>query len=95
MCGGILKSATISFGQSLVAADLRRAEAAASECDVFLAVGSSLAVFPINESVAIAKNSGAGLIIVNLEPTPYDGYADVILRESISDVLPMIVRIPD
>ena len=95
VCGGILKSATISFGQSLVAADLRRAEVAASECDVFLAVGSSLAVFPINESVALAKNSGAGLIIVNMEPTPYDHYADVVLRESISDVLPMIVRIPD
>lgn len=94
-CGGILKSATISFGQSLIAEDLQRAEIAASECDVFLAVGSSLAVFPVNETVAIAKNSGAALIIVNLEPTPYDRYADVVLRESISEVLPEIVCIPD
>ncbi len=91
VCGGILKSATISFGQSLIAADLRRAEVAAAECDVFLAVGSSLGVYPINESVAIAKNSGAALIIVNMEPTPYDRYADVVLHESISEVLPQIV----
>jgi len=95
LCGGILKSATISFGQSLVAEDLRRAEVAAAECDVFLAIGSSLAVFPINESVAIAKNSGAALIIVNMEPTPYDRYADVLLHESISEVLPQIVSAPD
>ncbi|MDG1410109.1 MAG: Sir2 family NAD-dependent protein deacetylase [Acidimicrobiales bacterium] len=91
VCGGILKSATVSFGQSLIADDLRRAEVAASECDVFLAIGSSLAVYPINESVALAKNSGAALIIINMEPTPYDRYADVVLRESISEVLPDIL----
>jgi NAD-dependent deacetylase len=91
VCGGILKSATVSFGQSLIAEDLHRAEVAASECDVFLAIGSSLAVYPINESVALAKNSGAALIIINMEPTPYDRYADVVLRESISEVLPDIL----
>ena len=91
VCGGILKSATVSFGQSLIADDLRRAEVAAAECDVFLAIGSSLAVYPINESVALAKNSGAALIIINMEPTPYDRYADVVLRESISEVLPDIL----
>jgi NAD-dependent deacetylase len=91
ICGGILKSATISFGQSLVADDLERAQRAAEQCDLFLAVGTSLAVYPIADTVRIASRNGARLIIVNAEPTPFDGIADVVLHASISDVLPVIV----
>jgi NAD-dependent deacetylase len=91
-CGGILKSATISFGQNLVPDDLMRAELAAGACDLLLAVGSTLTVFPAAGIVPIAKSSGARLVIVNAEPTPYDPIADAVLRGSISEVLPAIVR---
>jgi NAD-dependent deacetylase len=90
-CGGILKSATISFGQSLVADDLLRAERAALECDLLLAVGSSLTVYPAAGMVPIAKQSGAIVVIVNAEPTPFDEIADAVLRGSISELLPQIV----
>ena len=91
-CGGILKSATISFGQNLVAHDLLRAEAAAQGCDLLLAVGSSLGVFPAAGVVPIAKRHNAKVVIVNAEPTPFDDIADAVLRGSISQVLPAIVR---
>ena len=93
-CGGLLKSATVSFGQSLDPDDLLRAEVAANEADLFLAIGTSLSVFPINESVAIAHRAGARLVIVNQQPTPFDHVADVVLHESIADVLPGIVGMP-
>lgn len=93
-CGGLLKSATISFGQSLVQSDLARAEEAAAQADLFLAVGTSLGVYPINESVSIAKLAGADLVIVNQQATPFDQVADVIVRDSISDALPRIVGMP-
>ena len=91
-CGGILKSATISFGQNLVPEDLERAQVAAAACDLLLAVGSSLTVYPAAGLVPIAKSAGAILVIVNAEPTPYDDVADAVLRGSISEVLPAIVR---
>jgi NAD-dependent protein deacetylase/lipoamidase len=90
-CGGILKSATISFGQSLVADDLVRAERAARECDLLLAVGSTLAVYPICDVVPIAARFGAGIVIVNAEPTQFDHLAAAVVRGSISEVLPEIV----
>lgn len=90
VCGGILKSATISFGQSLVPEDLERAQQAAARCDLFLAVGTSLAVYPIAHTVRVAMRSGARVVIVNGEPTPYDDDADVALHFSISDALPQI-----
>jgi len=90
-CGGILKSATISFGQNLVAEDLMRAQLAAETCDLLLAVGSSLGVYPAAGMVPIAKESGAALIIVNAEPTPFDPIADAVLRGSISEVLPALI----
>jgi NAD-dependent deacetylase len=90
-CGGILKSATISFGQALEPLDLQRAQAAAESCDVFLAVGTSLAVYPIANAVPIAKRHGAAVIIVNGEPTEMDELADVVVNASISDALPQIV----
>jgi len=93
-CGGILKSATISFGQSLVMADLHRAEQAALQCDLMLAIGTTLAVYPIAEVVPVAKRSGAGVVIVNGEPTAMDHLADVVLQASIAEVLPALVGVP-
>jgi len=90
-CGGILKSATISFGQSLDPEVLAGAEAAASDCDLLLAVGSSLTVHPAAGLVPLAKGKGASLIVVNAEPTPYDRIADAVLSDSISKVLPALV----
>ena len=92
VCGGILKSATISFGQSLVAEDLIRAEEAAAQCDLLLAVGSTLAVFPAAGLVPGAVRHGAVAIIVNGGPTDMDGLADVVLRDSISECLPALVE---
>lgn len=92
VCGGILKSTTVSFGQSLVAADLVRAEQAAQRTDLVLAIGSTLGVYPAAGLVPVARHHGASLIIVNADPTPFDSDADVVLRGSISEVLPEIVR---
>lgn len=89
-CGGILKSSTISFGQSLVAEDLQRAQEAAEECDLLLAVGTTLAVYPIANVVPVAKHHGARVVIVNGSPTEMDGLADVVVNGSISDILPLL-----
>jgi len=94
-CGGILKAATISFGQSLVAEDLARAGAAARRADLMLAVGTKLSVWPIAGVVPTAKEAGARVVIVNAEPTEMDGLADAVLRGSISALLPQIVGAPD
>ncbi len=93
-CGGILKSATISFGQQLVADDLDRSEAAARRCDLVLAVGSSLAVHPAAALVPLAAGGGASVVIVNAEPTPYDDVADAVVRGRIAEVLPRITGLP-
>jgi NAD-dependent deacetylase len=90
-CGGILKSATISFGQGLVQEDLQRAGAAARRCDLMLAIGTKLSVYPIAGVVPVAKEAGARVVIVNAEPTEMDSLADVVLRGSISALLPRIV----
>jgi NAD-dependent deacetylase len=87
----MLKSATISFGQSLVVDDLARAERAAKACDLLLAVGSTLSVHPICDVVPIAKMTGADVVILNAEPTQFDDLADVVVRGSISEDLPTIV----
>jgi NAD-dependent deacetylase len=91
-CGGILKSATISFGQSLVAADLIRSERAALECDLILAVGSTLSVYPAAALVPSAIRNGAHCVIVNADPTDYDVIADAVVRTPISESLPEIIR---
>ena len=92
MCGdGILKSATISFGQGLVAADLDRAFDAARRCDLLVAVGTNLSVFPIANVVPLAARAGAPVVIVNGSPTEMDELATVVVRGSISEVLPRIV----
>jgi NAD-dependent deacetylase len=90
LCGGILKSATISFGQSLEPAVLERAASAAQSCEVFLVVGSSLTVQPAAGLCLVARDSGARLAIVNAEPTPYDDVADAVLREPIGEILPVL-----
>jgi NAD-dependent deacetylase len=90
-CGGILKSATISFGQNLVPADLERAGAAARRADLLLAVGSTLAVYPVADVVPVARLSGARVVIVNGSPTEMDHLADAVLRGQISGLLPRIV----
>lgn len=90
-CGGILKSATISFGQPLVAPDLLRAEGAVRGCDLLLAVGTSLAVYPAAGLVPMAADHGAAVVIVNGEPTPYDPIADSVVRDPISQALPAII----
>jgi NAD-dependent deacetylase len=91
VCGGILKSATISFGQSLVPEDLLRAEEAAAACDLVLAVGSTLAVFPAAGLVPTAVRHGAVAVIVNKGPTEMDSLADVVVSGSISECLPALV----
>lgn len=90
-CGGILKSATISFGQGLVAADLARSQRAAERCDLLLAVGSTLAVHPVAAMVPIAKQQGARILILNGEPTEMDSIADLVLHGSIGEILPKLV----
>jgi NAD-dependent deacetylase len=91
VCGGILKSATISFGQSLVTVDLVRADEAARSCDLLLAVGSTLAVYPIADVVPVAVMQGARVVIVNGSPTAMDDLADMVITGSISAVLPALV----
>lgn len=90
-CGGILKSATVSFGQSLIDEDLGRAEQAALAADVMLCVGSTLAVYPIARMVPIAHNNGADVVIINGEPTQFDDIATDVFHASISEVLPALV----
>jgi NAD-dependent deacetylase len=91
-CGGILKSATISFGQGLVARDLQRADAAARECDLLLAIGTTLAVYPIAAMVPTAREAGARIVIINGESTEMDSIANAVLHGSISQILPQIIR---
>lgn len=89
-CGGILKSATISFGQALDPAVIERAMRAAEEADLLLAVGTSLQVYPVANAVPLAKQAGARVVIVNAQPTPYDDIADAVLHAPIGEVLPLI-----
>jgi NAD-dependent deacetylase len=90
-CGGLVKAATISFGQPLVAADLERAERAALRCDLILAVGSTLSVHPAASLVPTAERAGAAVVIVNGGPTAMDGLADAVVHGPIGQVLPVLV----
>ncbi|WKX73223.1 Sir2 family NAD-dependent protein deacetylase [Streptomyces sp. XD-27] len=90
-CGGILKSATVMFGESLDPVVLGEAVAVTKACEVFIAVGSSLQVQPAASLAGIAVEHGARLIIVNAEPTPYDALADEVLREPIGTALPELL----
>jgi NAD-dependent protein deacetylase/lipoamidase len=90
-CGGILKSATVSFGQNLDPVDVARAEEAASACDLFLAIGTSLTVYPVARLPLLALDAGARLVILNAEPTPFDGHAQAVLRGRAGELLPELV----
>jgi NAD-dependent deacetylase len=89
-CGGILKSATISFGQPLVPEVIDRAMRTAQQAEVLLAIGTSLQVYPVAGAVPIAKAAGARVVIVNAEPTPFDDLADAVFRDPIGEVLPAL-----
>ena len=92
-CGGILKSATISFGENLVVEDLQRAQDAASGADVFLAIGTSLGVYPAAALPEIALGNGARLVVLNAQETPFDGVAAAVNREQLGTVLPALVAL--
>jgi NAD-dependent deacetylase len=86
-CGGPVKSATVSFGQSMPEEAMRRAEAETLGADLFLSIGSSLVVWPAAGFPALAKRNGARLVIINREPTDLDGQADLVVHDDIGDVL--------
>lgn len=86
-CGGLVKTATISFGQAMPEEEMLRAEEETLACDLFIVLGSSLVVFPAAGFPALAKRAGANLAIVNREPTDLDPYADLVLHEQIGVVM--------
>ncbi len=86
-CGGFIKTATVSFGQAMPVDAMERAEQLAKDCDLFLAVGSSLVVWPAAGFPLMAKRNGAALVIINREPTEFDAIADLVVRHDIGDAL--------
>jgi NAD-dependent deacetylase len=90
-CGGMIKTATISFGQPMPAEAMRIANAEALACDLFLVVGSSLSVFPAAGLPVVAKRNGAALVIINRDPTELDPYADLVINADIGDTLAAVV----
>jgi NAD-dependent deacetylase len=86
-CGGFIKTATVSFGQSMPLDAMQRAEELTKNCDLFLAVGSSLVVWPAAGFPLMAKRNGAALVIINRDATELDEYADLVVRDDIGDVL--------
>jgi NAD-dependent deacetylase len=92
-CGGYIKTATISFGQAMPTDAMQRAEELTKSCDLYLAVGSSLVVWPAAGFPLMAKRNGAALVIINRDPTEFDDLADLVIRNDIGDALsPFIVR---
>lgn len=87
LCGGLVKTATISFGQPMPETPMRRAEAATLACDLFLVLGSSLVVYPAAGFPLLATRNGASLAIVNREPTELDGHADLVLHDEIGPMM--------
>jgi NAD-dependent deacetylase len=92
-CGGFIKTATISFGQAMPEAAMRKAEELTLGCDLFVAIGSSLQVWPAAGFPLMAKRNGARLVIINREATDFDAAADLVVRQDIGTVLePFIVH---
>ena len=87
-----MKSATISFGQGLDPQVIDRALQTADEADLLIAIGTSLSVYPVASAVPLAKSAGVQVIIVNAEPTPMDGVADLVLRGTIGEILPQLAQ---
>ena len=92
-CGGIIKTATISFGQAMPEAAMARAQRATIECDLFIVIGSSLVVYPAAGFPELAKQLGARLVIVNREPTPLDDIADLVLHREIGPTMGYVVGV--
>jgi NAD-dependent deacetylase len=92
LCGGVVKTATISFGQAMPEAQMQRANEETLACDLFLAIGSSLTVYPAAGFPALAKENGAGLVIINREPTGLDGLADLVIHAEIGPTLDAAVN---
>ncbi|MGD9920731.1 MAG: NAD-dependent deacetylase [Pseudorhodoplanes sp.] len=90
-CGGYIKTATISFGQAMPAEAMQRAQAWSRDCDLFIAIGSSLVVWPAAGFPLQAKKSGARLVIINREPTEFDSIADLVVRNDIGDALAFLI----
>jgi NAD-dependent deacetylase len=90
-CRGYIKTATISFGQAMPEREMRRAEQVTLDCDLFLAVGSSLVVWPAAGFPLMAKRNGARLVIINREPTEFDELADLVVRDDIGTVLSPLI----
>ncbi len=90
-CGGVVKTATISFGQAMPHEPMARAEVEALACDLFLVLGSSLVVYPAAGFPLLAKENGARLAILNREPTDQDRLADLVLHEEIGPVMSSVV----
>lgn len=91
-CGGILKAATVMFGERLDPEVLARAMAIAKACQILVAVGTTLQVQPAASLAGLASEGGARLVIVNADPTPYDPLADQVVREPIGTALPRLLR---
>lgn len=91
-CAGIIKPATVAFGQPMPERETREAERRAANCDLFIVAGSSLVVYPAAQMPLIAKDNGAKLVIINLMPTPHDRYADIVIYEKTGQALPQIVE---
>ena len=92
-CGGIIKTATISFGQAMPQAEMEQAQRATIECDLFIVIGSSLVVYPAAGFPELAKRLGARLVIVNREPTPLDDIADLVLHREIGATMGYVVGV--
>lgn len=90
-CGGYIKSATISFGQSMPEQAMLRAQAWSQDCDLFIAIGSSLVVWPAAGFPLQAKKNGSRLVIINREPTEFDSIADLVIRHDIGDALACLI----
>jgi NAD-dependent deacetylase len=90
-CGGIVKTATISFGQAMPEDEMRRARDATLDCDLFLSIGSSLVVYPAAGFPIMAREAGADLVILNRDPTELDGLADLVIQDEIGPVLADVV----
>jgi NAD-dependent deacetylase len=92
-CGGMVKTATVSFGQAMPEAQMKRAEAATLTCDLFIAIGSSLQVFPAAGFPVMARHNGARLVILNREPTELDDAASLVINEEITPTLQNLLKL--
>jgi NAD-dependent deacetylase len=90
-CSGIIKTATISFGQAMPVGEMKAAESETMACDLFLAIGSSLVVYPAADFPELARRNGARLVILNRDPTPLDAIADLALHSEIGPTLSAVV----